>query len=52
MLVVSGPVAESIGDVIGLGDAAVTVWEIAKWPVLAAHRGADRGACSTTPPPT
>jgi membrane protein len=35
MLVVSGPVAESIGNVIGLGDAAVTAWSIAKWPVLA-----------------
>ncbi|KRF30571.1 YihY/virulence factor BrkB family protein [Nocardioides sp. Soil805] len=34
MLVVSGPVAESIGNVIGLGDAALTVWSIAKWPVL------------------
>lgn len=35
MLVVSGPVAESIGDVIGLGDQALVVWGIAKWPVLA-----------------
>lgn len=35
ILVVSGPVAESIGSVIGLGDAALTVWSIAKWPVLA-----------------
>ena len=35
MLVVSGPLARSIGDVIGLGDTAVTVWSIAKWPVLA-----------------
>ncbi len=34
MLVVSGPVAEAIGDVIGVGDAAVTAWSIAKWPVL------------------
>lgn len=36
MLIVSGPVAESIGSVIGLGSTAVTVWQIAKWPVLAA----------------
>ncbi len=36
MLIVSGPVAESIGNVIGLGDTALTVWGIAKWPVLAA----------------
>ncbi len=35
MLIVSGPVAESIGNVIGLGDTALTVWSIAKWPVLA-----------------
>ena len=35
MLAVSGPVAESIGDVVGLGDTAVQVWGIAKWPVLA-----------------
>jgi membrane protein len=34
MLVVSGPLASSIGDVIGLGSQAVTVWNIAKWPVL------------------
>jgi membrane protein len=35
MLVVSGPIAESIGNVVGLGDAAVTTWQYAKWPVLA-----------------
>jgi membrane protein len=35
MLIVSGPVAESVGNVIGLGDTALTVWSIAKWPVLA-----------------
>ncbi|WP_051426487.1 YihY/virulence factor BrkB family protein [Jiangella gansuensis] len=34
MLVVSGPVAQAIGDAIGLGSTAVTVWNIAKWPVL------------------
>lgn len=33
-LVVSGPVAESIGNVIGVGSTAVTVWGIAKWPVM------------------
>jgi membrane protein len=33
-LVVSGPVAESVGDAIGLGSTAVVVWDIAKWPVL------------------
>jgi membrane protein len=35
MLVVSGPLAESIGNVIGLGSTALTVWSIVKWPVLA-----------------
>jgi len=36
LLVVSGPVAEAIGDAIGLGPVVVTVWNIAKWPVLVA----------------
>jgi len=35
-LVVSGPLARAIGDAIGLGDTAVTVWSIVKWPVLLA----------------
>jgi membrane protein len=34
MLVVSGPLAESIGKTIGLGDATVTAWQFVKWPVL------------------
>ncbi|MET0863684.1 MAG: YihY/virulence factor BrkB family protein [Nakamurella sp.] len=33
-LVVSGPLARAIGDAIGLGETAVTVWNIVKWPVL------------------
>ena len=33
-LVISGPVAEAVGNVVGLGSTAVTVWSIAKWPVL------------------
>lgn len=33
-LIVTGPVAQAIGDAVGLGDAAVTAWSIAKWPVL------------------
>ncbi|MFE4541773.1 YihY/virulence factor BrkB family protein [Arthrobacter sp. NPDC056727] len=36
MLVISGPVAESIGNVLGLGGAVLTVWNIAKWPVIVA----------------
>ncbi len=35
-LVVSGPVARSIGSAIGAGDTAVTIWNIAKWPVMLA----------------
>ena len=27
---------EAIGDEIGLGDTALMIWDIAKWPVLAA----------------
>lgn len=34
MMIVSGPLARTLGDVIGLGDTAVTVWNIAKWPVV------------------
>jgi len=34
MLVVSGPLADAIGRQLGLGSAAVTAWNIAKWPVL------------------
>ena len=33
-LIVSGPIAEAIGNAIGLGDTAVMVWDIAKFPVL------------------
>jgi membrane protein len=33
-VVVTGPIAERIGDVIGLGGTAVTVWDLAKWPFL------------------
>ena len=35
-LVLSGPVARSVGELVGLGGTAVTVWNIAKWPVLIA----------------
>jgi membrane protein len=34
MLVISGPVAEAVGNAIGAGSIAVTVWNIAKWPVI------------------
>jgi membrane protein len=35
MLIVSGPVAQTIGNLIGLGSTALTVWSIVKWPILA-----------------
>jgi membrane protein len=34
IVVFTGPVAQQAGDLLGLGSAAVTVWSIAKWPVL------------------
>jgi membrane protein len=33
-VVFTGPVAEKVGDVIGLGSTFLTVWSIAKWPIL------------------
>jgi membrane protein len=33
-LVLTGPVASAVGSAVGLGGTAVTVWDIAKWPVL------------------
>ncbi len=33
-LVATGPLAEAIGEAIGVSDQAVTVWNLAKWPVL------------------
>lgn len=33
-LVVSGPIAKAVGIALGVGDTTVTVWGIAKWPVL------------------
>jgi membrane protein len=33
-VVITGGIAKELGDVIGVGDTAVTVWNIAKWPVL------------------
>ena len=34
-VVLTGGLSEKVGDLIGLGSTAVTVWNIAKWPVLA-----------------
>jgi membrane protein len=33
-VVLTGGLAEKVGDLVGLGDTAVSVWNIAKWPVL------------------
>lgn len=33
-LVLTGPVASKVGSSIGVGASAVTIWDIAKWPVL------------------
>jgi membrane protein len=34
-VVVTGPLAREIGDVIGVGDTAVLLWDLAKWPIIA-----------------
>ncbi|MDX6672042.1 MAG: rane protein [Solirubrobacteraceae bacterium] len=34
-VVITGPLARSVGDLVGAGSAAVTAWDIAKWPVIA-----------------
>jgi membrane protein len=34
IVVFTGPVAQQAGDMLGLGQAAVTAWGIVKWPVL------------------
>lgn len=34
IVVLSGPIATKVGKGLGLGDAALLAWEIAKWPVL------------------
>ena len=35
-LVLTGPVVEAVAGPIGLGDTAVDIWGIAKWPVMVA----------------
>ncbi|MEV8527204.1 YihY/virulence factor BrkB family protein [Streptomyces sp. NPDC052000] len=34
MVVFTGPLARHAGTALGIGDTALTVWSIAKWPVL------------------
>ena len=33
-LIASGSIARAIGDAIGLGSTTVTIWNIAKWPLI------------------
>jgi membrane protein len=33
-LVLTGPLASKVGSAVGIGSSVVTVWNIAKWPVL------------------
>ena len=33
-VVLTGPIAEEAGSLFGVGDSAVALWDIAKWPVL------------------
>lgn len=33
-VVVTGPVAEALGNTLGLGSLTVTVWNLAKWPAM------------------
>ena len=35
-LILTGPLVDAVGSAVGIGDTAVTVWDIAKWPVLLA----------------
>jgi membrane protein len=34
MLAISGPVAHAVGNAIGAGELAVTLWSIVRWPVI------------------
>ncbi|MDT0262521.1 YihY/virulence factor BrkB family protein [Jatrophihabitans lederbergiae] len=34
IVLVSGNVADQVGKVLGVGDTGLTVWNVAKWPVL------------------
>jgi membrane protein len=34
-IVVSGPLAQEVGKLVGVEGTAITVWNIAKWPVIA-----------------
>ena len=33
-LILTGPLVDAVGSALGVGDTAVTIWDIAKWPFL------------------
>jgi membrane protein len=35
LITVTGPIASQLGEWLGIGDTALTVWNIARWPILA-----------------
>src|SRR5699024_8177311 len=34
LLVLSGPIAKSLGELIGMGPTALLLWNVVKWPVF------------------
>ena len=35
-LVLTGPIVDAVAAPLGIGSTAATIWDIAKWPMLAA----------------
>jgi membrane protein len=35
-LILTGPIVRAVADPLGVGDTAITIWQLAKWPILAA----------------
>jgi membrane protein len=35
-LVLTGPIVDAVANAIGVGDTAVAIWDVAKWPLMAA----------------
>ena len=35
LITLTGPIAEQVGELLGIGETAVLIWNIAKWPILA-----------------
>jgi len=35
LLVISGPIAENVAGLLGIGTVGLTVWNVVKWPILA-----------------